>query len=125
MSPVVSSRVVSGVRIVGGEVAQPGAWPWAALLGRPGISGGLTVVCGASLISPDTLLTAAHCFEGSARDPGTVRLGEHDINSVEDGRHVDVSIQAIVKHPSWDPQSLENDIAIVKMSSNVTLTEVG
>ena len=82
------------------------------------------MVCGGSLISSDTLLTAAHCFQGSGRDPATVRLGEQDLESDEDGEHVDISIRQIVKHPDWDPRTLQNDIAIVKMSSNVTFTEV-
>merc|ERR1712183_609567 len=85
VSSVVSSRVVSGVRIVGGEVAQPGSWPWAALLGRAGLTGGLTVVCGGSLISSDTLLTAAHCFQVSSRDPATVRLGEQELQTLAMG----------------------------------------
>ena len=42
---MVESRVVSGImRIVGGEVAKVGAWPWTALLGRTGLSGGEIMV---------------------------------------------------------------------------------
>ena len=42
---MVASRVVSGtMRIVGGEVARVGAWPWTALLGRTGRSGGESMV---------------------------------------------------------------------------------
>lgn len=46
-------------RIVGGRVSNPGAWPWqVALLLKD------KQTCGGSLISPDWVVSASHCFEG-------------------------------------------------------------
>ena len=58
------------------------------------------------------------------RDPGTVRLGEHDIRTEGDGEHQDFIIKKVIQHPGWSDETLQNDIAIVKLSSNVTYSEV-
>ncbi|GGJ84943.1 trypsin [Pilimelia anulata] len=57
-------------RIVGGKPAAAGAYPWMAQV-RIGFGG-----CGASLVSPDVLITASHCWLGSGGI--TARIGSLD-----------------------------------------------
>ena len=52
-------------RIIDGEEAVIGAWPWmASVQFQDPWDGQFFHVCGAILITPNTVLTAAHCVDG-------------------------------------------------------------
>lgn len=57
-------------RIVGGQTAEKGSWPWQAMLASRGGS----QFCGGSLVEENWVLTAAHCVHGSSEDRIVVRL---------------------------------------------------
>ena len=68
----------TGTRIVGGIVAKPGAWPWqAAMLWAKGHDKGKQF-CGGSLVDPEWVLTAAHCFDITSDERMMfIRLGKY------------------------------------------------
>jgi len=121
--PVTQRCGMPQTRIVGGEFASPGEWPWMVVLGKPAsgfFGSSFQVSCGGTVLNEDTILTAAHCFGNGNQDPTTVHLKDTDLVSSGDGKGIDVPIGQIFSHPGWNSATLANDIAIVKLSRRVT-----
>ncbi|XP_063928244.1 proclotting enzyme-like isoform X1 [Zophobas morio] len=108
-------------RIVGGHNAEVGEWPWIAAL----FNGGRQF-CGGSLIDNIHILSAAHCVAHmSSWDVArlTVRLGDHNIKTSTEIRHVEKRVKRIVRHRGFDPRTLYNDIAILTLDSPVQFSQ--
>ncbi|KAL4240264.1 Tryptase beta-2 [Mactra antiquata] len=102
-------------RIVGGQTATPGSWPWATLL-----ADSLGFISGTgAIINPHVILTSAQHFEG----PGysvfdldikywRIYAGEYNI-SMDDPHEKFYHINRVILHPGYNITSLENDIALI------------
>jgi len=103
---------VQGSRVIAGENAKKGAWPWQILLRYNGRG-----MCGGTLVSPNYVVTAAHCIDGKEWQARsfTVRVGEHNVRE-NDGDEEDIVVERIFKHPSYNKRVINNDIAVLKLS---------
>ena len=53
-----------GTRIIGGRPAKQGEFPWQVSIGRISVATGeITHFCGGTILSNNTILTAAHCLD--------------------------------------------------------------
>jgi serine protease 56 len=67
------------------------------------------------------VITAAHCIKESMV---SVRLGEHNINSDNDGATpIDVPVEWKLANENFDPKTVSNDVGLVKLKSAVTIND--
>lgn len=52
----------------------------------------------------------------------TVRLGDHNIKSDTEVKHVERRIKRVVRHRGFDSRTLYNDVAVLTMDSPVAFT---
>lgn len=111
-------------RIVGGQDADPGEFPWQASLHVKKYGH----VCGASIIHPSWLVTAAHCVQDDGKtkfsQPGTweAYLGLHRQKQIG-SMVVQRDIKRIIPHPNYNDYTFDNDIALMELSKPVVYSE--
>lgn len=105
--------------IVGGIEAWPYSWPWLVSLQSIGYH-----FCGGSLLRvgsqprTDIVLTAAHCVADDRIPEFRVVAGVHDVRG-PGARQATTRVAKIVYHPDYDPETSENDIAVLKLETPV------
>lgn len=119
-------------RIVGGGPASPGDWPWQVAL----IRSNADVInypndfyykqfCGGSILTDYWIITAAHCVtedDGTQTLAGSIDIvvGLYDLETPASGyQRIDVS--QIIRHPLYNTNNLDNDIALIRLSTPITL----
>ncbi|XP_069878011.1 chymotrypsinogen B-like [Dipodomys merriami] len=112
--PAIPPEVSGLSRVVNGEDAVPGSWPWQVSLQYAGFH-----FCGGALISEEWVVTAAHC--GVTTDDKVV-VGAFNLDPDEEGVQV-LDIAEVFNNPHASIEPVHNDIALLKLATPARFTD--
>lgn len=85
--------------------------------------------CGGALLNERWIITAAHCFDSVRSDsknpapPVEVRLGRYDQSLTDEDAQFVTRIAEVKKHPDFARDTFDNDIALVRVTDHIPLTD--
>jgi secreted trypsin-like serine protease len=107
-------------RIVGGEDAEEGVHPFqVGLMYKSYEDNFQAQFCGGSLVAERFVVTAAHCSEGIS-NPGNQVQVLVGTRRLDDGSGRRVEVARVTLHPSYNPDTLDYDVAVWELATPVT-----
>jgi len=115
-SPLEGRNLAATPLIIGGSIPPVNTYPWfaQALTSTSAWDG-----CGGSLVTPEFVLTAAHCMSNTL---AKYKIGAYCNQAGNCGQASQiVNVAAKYVHESYNSNTMDNDFALVKLATRVTV----
>merc|ERR1712223_1044966 len=106
-----------GGRIVGGTDAEPGEFPYQAMITR-GVGGSL--MCGGSIVALDTVITAGHCCDGMSASKLGVEVGSYNLYE-DDLDQQSFAVREVGLHEDYNSFNINNDICMLTLDGTISM----
>lgn len=116
---LVNNSSKSSIRIVGGEDAEEGQFPYQVAI-RDRFEH--NHVCGGAILNSRFIVTAGHCTMDKYRDPKQIVIVAGVIGLDANGTAYDV--QAVTPHPKFRISDYFNDISLLRTVQSIVFTEL-
>lgn len=118
-------------KIIGGQHAVYGAYPWQARIMKRNTLGEFVHSCGGTIIDHQWILSAAHCFEHTRTELLRIRVGDHRSSAIE-MHEQEFAVSQLFVHSSYlnmmfmhyGHARYDNDIALVKLQPTRSQTGI-
>lgn len=101
-------------RIVGGLPIEIDDAPY-----QISLQDGGSHICGGSIISPNYVLTAAHCTYGRSASSFTIRAG----SAFYRNGGVTVQVEEIIQHEDFDYNAIDWDFSLLRLAESLNFTD--
>ncbi|XP_017292667.2 ovochymase-1 isoform X2 [Kryptolebias marmoratus] len=106
-------------RIIGGQEAWAHSWPWQVSLQLSSMP-----ACGGAIISPQWVVSAAHCFKRYNKESlWKILAGRHDLDKPQEPEEQLVQVSRIISHHGYDTKTKESDVALLKLEHPLVFNE--
>jgi len=112
----------AGGKIIGGEDATPGQFPFQVSIQITPIFGDTYHSCGGVILNPTHIATAAHCVEGRVLNQVSVLAGAHNMKVNEPTQQRRYP-KRLIWHDFFDSELLNHDCAVITVTEPFQINE--